>query len=247
MNKLLNKKVNWLGKCALCKKEHTLCKCGFAKDLDGGMGTTTTDLMMGEVITAPKSKSTPVFVKKPPSLGRTITRTIGLTKKTKKSENFIDLKNENIPEKRIKNVGGAGYTPGEKKSVKIKLEGSGGFDKNEKELDKGGPGSGPHTEGHSIKGVPSGAKNYTHLLPAAQKMKNYRLFAHHDPKTNHTHSFLTNRNRVVGQHTGNLGKHPTTGKTQYQVAHTKLAGGHNEGMSSALHTAALDHAISHLK
>lgn len=129
MHKLLNKKVNWLGKCALCKKEHTICKCGFAKDLDGGMGTTTTDLMMGEIAATPKTQSVPVLVKKPPTATRMIRRTIGLTKKTKKSENFIDLKNENIPGKRIKNVGGAGYTPDEKKSVKIKLPGSGGFDK----------------------------------------------------------------------------------------------------------------------
>lgn len=105
MHPLINKKVNWFGKCLMCKKEQPLCKCGLAKDM--GMDGMGTDMMM----MSEKAK----------------------IKKTKKSENFIDLSNENIPGKRIKNVGGAGYTPGERKSIKIKAIGSGGeITKNEK-------------------------------------------------------------------------------------------------------------------
>jgi hypothetical protein len=136
MHKLLRKKVNWLGKCLLCKKEPSLCKCGLSKDMGEGMGTTTTNLQMS------KGKDMHPIIKR--SLKCGLSKDMGmdgmpsesdgmmmmsekrLPKKTKKSENFIDLKNENIPGKRIKNVGGAGYTPGEKKIEKIKAKGSGG-------------------------------------------------------------------------------------------------------------------------
>ena len=238
MHKILSKKVQLLGKCALCKSEESLCKCGDIqsirkKEISKGLNPS-------------KSKSTQLFVKQPTSLGRRITQTVGLTKRTKKSENWINLKTANIQGERIKNIGGAGYTPSEKKSVVVPSKGSGGLSKSILGVKKGGPGSG-RRQGGGIKGLPTEAINYSHLLPASQKMRSYRLFAHHDPKTNQTHSFLTNRNRVVGQHAGSLGKLPTSGKPQYQVSHTKLAGGHNEGMSSALHTAALDHAISQNK
>ena len=47
MKKILHKKVDWLGKCALCKKEHSLCKCGLMKDMYGD-GMQTDNLSMAE-------------------------------------------------------------------------------------------------------------------------------------------------------------------------------------------------------
>jgi hypothetical protein len=239
MHKILNKKVQLLGKCALCKNEESLCKCGDIQSIEKG------EISKGLKPTKPKG--TQLFTKQPMSLGHRVTQTVGLTKKTKKSENWINLKTANIQGERIKNVGGAGYTPSEKKSVVVPNKGSGGLSKSIVRMKKGGPGSGRKaSSGSSVGQLPVSGKDYSHLLPASQVKAGSRLLAGHDSNTGKTYSYLVNNGKLAGVHIGETANDPKS-KVQYKTLRTSLAGKHDAGVSRALYNAGLHHATSQSK